>query len=905
MYRLVMLFAMSLVLAISFTGQRVNADDAEDRLDQVLLEVDDTCEQHIKRAERFIREERWNHAINSLKAAMKAKEAAGTYYPVDKELYVGVEDYCRRLFNTFSPEGMKLVRETFDPEAEAILERGRKSEAFIQALIRVSREYYFTSSGDEALWQLGDYYMEKGRFEQALNCFIGVENHPDRDIPREEVTAKKCMAMLFLGKKTEVEKIADQLEKDKNENTIELDMERVKLSVFLRRRIADINGGAVLNRGAEHGWPMFGGEFDNSRIMGPAVNPEAMRWRYTLQGKHAADLAMRTRRGNINPFFPATVDGVVYLTTANGIIALDLFTGKFIGEYSSDTAGKAYDNGWIQSNHSNLVTCYGGNVYGVTDWNLKQVNAGDFRGAFVVYHNKLVCLNQKSMKFVWETGYDKTKDADFILNRSYFVGAPVIYGGNLYIEAMVYLGSPESHLVCLDNSTGIFKYSVKLCSNSWNDSDPRFGRSPFIPANNSMIAVGDGSLYVSTNAGAIFNIEPETGNVRWARKYNPTVPNNAELQQFGRTWVGLKEWQTSAPVLHSGRLYVAPQNGAYLYALDCETGKVVWNYERETGEDYLLGIANGVLVLGGKSATGLDINTGKLLWRWDGGDEHPSGRGALTDGIAYLPFKDGVRRIAVRNGKEFDFWKWPGNSPEGGNIIMSDKMLVLSCGGIITGISGKEFEVPEMALKAVVRPPLIDIDPKLPEDVKKILALINDLTKDDWAARENATQELIKLGGAGIPHMIKFLKTDDRELSWRLEKILHTLNWMTPEALARKTKELTGQLADMNWQIVEQAKREILKYKAQVLPLLVETMVKEHYDINRNILDILPQFGDEGIETLVNALERFSEKGDIVMRSYARDALEKATGQTFKSFQVDKWREWWNEEKKKRDSAEK
>jgi alcohol dehydrogenase (cytochrome c) len=128
--------------------------------------------------------------------------------------------------------------------------------------------------------------------------------------------------------------------------------------------------------------------------------------------------------------------------------------------------------------------------------------------------------------------------------------------------------------------------------------------------------VKDGTMYVSTGAGAVFALDAKTGNTKWTYQW--------ENKDQGKPCCG----KDSRGVTLAGDMIVMPTLDAHLIALDAKTGKVRWN---ATVIDWSLGysITSPPLFVDGLLVTGMsggefptrgflaayDPKTGKQVWR--------------------------------------------------------------------------------------------------------------------------------------------------------------------------------------------------------------------------------------------------------------------------------------------------
>lgn len=226
------------------------------------------------------------------------------------------------------------------------------------------------------------------------------------------------------------------------------------------------------------------------------------------------------------------------------------------------------------------------------------------------------------------------------------------------------MGSPvgfgDSILVPVNRGGAIWVYALdpsnggKTIWKSFLCDEPATGAAAW-PAINLSI---DGSdVFVSCGLGVIFVLDASTGQVRIARRYKRSGTEDLFFRENG--WGGLykkvfNEGWSSDTVIPWGRQLVCLSSDAKrIESIDRETGQLVWEQAFDPISrrlDYLIGVRNGVLYVGGaETIAAISLDTGRLLW---GGDpvfngDVSFGKGMLTPDGIYVPAGNRILRFAL------------------------------------------------------------------------------------------------------------------------------------------------------------------------------------------------------------------------------------------------------------------
>jgi outer membrane protein assembly factor BamB/tetratricopeptide (TPR) repeat protein len=243
----------------------------------------------------------------------------------------------------------------------------------------------------------------------------------------------------------------------------------------------------------------------------------------------------------------------------------------------------------------------------------------------------------------------------------YFLGSPLSIGGLLYVLVE---SNGEVQLACI-NPNKTSKSAIK----SNEDGPELVWRQPLGNVNTKLmmdalrrvqpahLSFADGMLICPTNAGVVVAVNILSRSLAWAYSYRasatspdagshgqPGLPpgirprRGFEMQQVN---VAAERWYVSAPAIVNGKVVFTAHDCNAVQCLSLKDGQVLWSVNRAPKDLYMAGVFGGkVLVVAKDSVRALDLNDGKQIWEKPIG--MPSGQGVASNGIYYLPLRQGA-----------------------------------------------------------------------------------------------------------------------------------------------------------------------------------------------------------------------------------------------------------------------
>jgi PQQ-dependent dehydrogenase (methanol/ethanol family) len=201
--------------------------------------------------------------------------------------------------------------------------------------------------------------------------------------------------------------------------------------------------------------------------------------------------------------------------------------------------------------------------------------------------------------------------------------SPVVYDGMMYVTS----------------AYGTYAINPKSCAKIWSYAYPP--DNTVVVLVNRGVAIYRGKVFRTTPNGHLLALDAKTGSLLW----------DAYLSDKGHGY-----WLSAAPVAHDGKLFIGEAGAewgasGHIYALDTETGKLLWTFDviptgKEVGADtWQKGAEHG----GGSSWSSYTLQPDKELLYVSVGNPAPDFNGALRPGKNL--FTDSVVALNENTGK--------------------------------------------------------------------------------------------------------------------------------------------------------------------------------------------------------------------------------------------------------------
>jgi outer membrane protein assembly factor BamB len=661
-------------------------------------QVDNVAGAHLTHLNNYIQAQEWGEALNTLSGLLGS--ASDKLIDVGGRRFMSVRDYCHQRLSALPPDVLQQYRSTADPEAEVWFQAGVAANDR-KMLRRVVERAFASSWGDDALYRLAEIELERGEHALArthLRMILPPEKridgggpgqpdgtllvYPDTDLPEAEVNARLLLISLLELRRDRAQRELIEFKQRYPNATGALAGREGKLAELLEALVAA--GGGWTNRPEDADWPTFAGSNARTRIAPRPIDVGAKRWEAPLAQVTFNELVsfgpgpVVRRVATTHPllraqqwllsYHPVVADGLALVNTSEEIYAYDLATGK--PAWGQDSAAIFRDTIATPTvRHGFHVVSYGVPRYSLTVHNHKlYARMGSpltsTLGETISQERRgyLVCLDLRAQgRLLWKIYPEQEKMA--------FEGSPVCDGQNLYVALRRSDVRPQAHVACYDVDSGQQRWMRRVCSAE------TIGRGQYEEATSNLLTLHAGALYVNTNLGAVARLSTEDGQIEWLHAYR-----QKQVGDLNQPQAYLRRDMTPC-VYSDGRLFAAPSDSERIYALNADTGELLWDTRYTPDAIHMLGVAGDKLLVSGDRLYWIDCASGKLARYWpDGPSPKGYGRGALAGNRVYWPTRNMIFVFDQTSGelKSTIDLRVRDERASGGNLVIAGGRLLIA-----------------------------------------------------------------------------------------------------------------------------------------------------------------------------------------------------------------------------------
>lgn len=733
-----------------FRGVQVAPDTEQDAIDTgASLKTDPDLEALLEKAERYRSDGNFRVATKLWQAVLQ--RSGDALYTRDSETYFSLVEEVEKTLSQLSAEGLSAYRITADAEAKEILNAAPKGDS--SALSTVIRQYFISSLGDEAAYELGSMYLDRFDFTGALRLFEKIANvYPDPSVPIEQVYLRIALCHSYLGN---ADAAQTALEKSKSVSTssvanwdsvhsslgqLSLDGQRSQGLQVWQTRLGNAQRSGVMpappadsmdqdlvalwqyyvepkdtryDRLDHVGFVRTGEEaFSQSvlktvsaREQGLIASWSKKDWRPSGQllfdedqiffrspadmiafDKRAIEAAIAggdstskkeeknkprkpPSRTEIRKNETKAVNEVVsWRSVWRNSFEIDPTTRmkeammRSWGGYGNRNRSKKEsprpvtmsEVQFFGDNIGSQMSIHGDFFYALEGPSYDEKNRHNPARVNVQWNstfrrsrsNFLAAYDRNSGNVRWRLPQEKSPTADDAeddkeyLTGGGFMSAPIAYSE--FIIVPVNFGGAISVFALDPNNGGKTVWSSFLCD------EPESSAQPWSAI---QMSISGSDLFVNCGMGVVFTLDPDTGTVRFAKRYERSGKKDQLVRRHG--WnskrMDFNGWSNDEIVAYGNQMIFFSSDKEIMTAMDRNTGETIWECEYNpvgSKVDYIIGIYNDILYAGGyETIIAYDLKgQGRMLWGATQifGDKKSHGRAMLTPEGVFVPVESAI-----------------------------------------------------------------------------------------------------------------------------------------------------------------------------------------------------------------------------------------------------------------------
>lgn len=719
-----------------------------------VAEIDNAARAHLERADAFLANGQLSEAIDTVRRVMdSATETLVVADPLSSDgrfgfvRYVTVRRFCHqwlaRLHET-APEALRVYRNQVDPLAEQWF-RQAETDNDPRWLQRIVDEFFLSSVGDQTLLRLGSHALERGDYRHAREYWERISarlRFPGLPGNERSVSEGRPLGWVLRGVDldTQWDTLAPLLEQEAVARSwlaypdsalptadvrarlvlvsiLEGDLSRAGLELDLLERLEPEATGTLGGRSGQYvelldalleesrtwpapsfctDWPTFAGHPSRHTVAPrpvdmagePAWSVELPRLDWLGELRGAPRLRVGESADGLLSYHPVVADGLVVIRTGireSDVEGIDLQTGRVVFPRGENPLGYRREVPWRTASGVPrfTLTIDGTRAYARVGSPITGSRLSDNEP--VEPPSKLVALDLTAQRrLALEIKLEGPEWRDWA-----FEGSPLVEGSRLYV-ALRRRDSvrAEAHVACFDARQGRLIWRRFLCAAE------AFGKPQPHEITHTLLTLDQGTLFCSTNLGAVAAVAAASGEIQWLTTYPRTVPRYSDPD-----WDDRYLFRDLNPCLvYRDLVFAAPTDCGSVIALDAITGRPCWMTDADQLCDvnHLLGVGDDRLLASGDGLYWLDPLSGRLLGQFPRptssapGHARPNprswGRGVLAGSHVYWPTRDAIYVLEQRTLRTPYGWEpvlvreipLRPRGASGGNLVIADGMLLVA-----------------------------------------------------------------------------------------------------------------------------------------------------------------------------------------------------------------------------------
>jgi outer membrane protein assembly factor BamB len=698
----------------------------------LLVNTDRETNEILKQAEAAIGHQDWEKAIELLHSLVVSDKRAFVRLVGERGRYASARQAAHRLLGAMSSEALGQYCRQYDGPAGKLFDEAQRigDESLLR---RVADEFFHTRYGEKALNLLGANAFDQGAYLAAGQLWERIaREHRSGKIDRPTLLAKAAVAYRLGGEQARSDRLVATLKNECPDAVTVVGGQRTPIATFIQKAMAaPIRASVRAPLAAD--WTSPAGNGSSTAAMSdlaarmfplwtwPDELPARLGLARTITGLASLELTtvgLAVDGGRISATvqvpgmlkrtfaLPCLVHpvvlkpgqafpgGLIVARLDDAVVAWELTTGREIWR----TVGlPMYRQVAARGQASNPFLMLAGDMGRYSVWagegkvfavgRFQQINPATYRKYGLgnqVDSSSLAALSLADGRTLWEVGNGKGNTET--LKAAKFLGAPAYDDGRLFVLAKY--GNGYS-VLCLDAQSGEQMWETAIGPIATAASETGSWQVAYttelLTERASPIAVSNGRLYFTTNAGLVVCLSTATGQPQWAHQYDSAV-SGSPLDEYARPVADRAYMLVSARrplrpqnplIVSAGRVLCLPADSESVLALSAQDGTLLWQKDRD-GQENLTSLDDDRLLASGPDLVVLRNRDGELLKK---ADADVMGTPAASPGAVLASAQGKVLRLGLKD-YELSEMAMPDDVLLGRLIAVDGKLISATAAGI-------------------------------------------------------------------------------------------------------------------------------------------------------------------------------------------------------------------------------
>jgi outer membrane protein assembly factor BamB len=574
-------------------------------------------------------------------------EAGDDFVSVDGKQYRAARWLAHALLARLPDAALKNYQDRIDSPARKLLAAAKRTND--PAPIRELLDRYFVSRpAEEGLLFLGDVLFERGDFREAEATWRRLIPDGGADIvypaSRSDPAAVRARIILAIIFQNDLDRAVRELAVFRKRHPGAAGRFAGTMGPFAEtlQRFLDRPPALAAPSNAGLDWPAFGGGPDRSGRVATRLSgewPARPTWEVQLPSRERSESAPSGPPRRPPHAHPVIVKDHVFVTDGWNVRGFSLITGQPTKELVLGKPPQTREKPELDP--CPTLSSWENRIY-------VRVGPGVIKPAGDKQRTSITCVlvvpqpdGSCTLKPQWRIESPHAEDG----GDTVWEGAPLVSGRRLWTAFARFEGGRIVHgIACYDPSDSASAperpiWTADVCDGAVAGSDGR--------ARHELLTLAGRHVVFCSNTGAVVALDAATGRRAWGFRYPRARQSDA-----------VHSPHPSPAVSSGGRLFVAPADGDRVFALDPETGAVLWQSGPAAGAR-ILGVSSRRLIVAvdgparGIRAWSVENGSSQFPEGWiqhDGTGILGYGQGFVTDDVIVWPTRAGLLFLRSEDG---------------------------------------------------------------------------------------------------------------------------------------------------------------------------------------------------------------------------------------------------------------